>query len=258
MSTASAPILNLFWDLASTDEPKRIEACSSLVTILSEAQEAHGASASSGGGSPCTDITYTVRRLVRGLASSRDGARQGFGTALIEVLRAFGDAVELESVLAVMEESMTLHGSMHGAEERDVLFGRVFTCASILRSGRVAALPAPRRGALAASLSRELLQCSTKKSFLQELCATLQCELLATLQNDDVQAAIWPQLSPSLSAPLADWSAHTLLLALRLSRSLPRATMAPSSTPPTCRRSSPRSRLPPLPTLVCMPCGRRS
>ena len=67
MAAASAPVLNLFWDLASTDTVKRLEASTSLVAILTEHQEAAG-------GSACGDLAYTVRRLVRGLASSRDGA----------------------------------------------------------------------------------------------------------------------------------------------------------------------------------------
>ena len=33
-------------------------------------------------GALCTDLVYCLRRLVRGLASSRDGAREGFGAAL--------------------------------------------------------------------------------------------------------------------------------------------------------------------------------
>ena len=42
-SLPSAPILNLFWDLASTDETKRLDASSSLVNILSQSQAAHEA-----------------------------------------------------------------------------------------------------------------------------------------------------------------------------------------------------------------------
>ena len=114
---ASAPILKLFWDLASPKAELRLEASASLVEILTEAQDAHGQS------SACGDLSYTVRRLVRGLASSRDGARQGFGASLIEVLRAFGHIVDLDALLALMHDSMPLHGSMHGAEEKDALFG---------------------------------------------------------------------------------------------------------------------------------------
>ena len=213
MATASAPVLSLFWELASVDAAKRQGAATSLVTILSEMQ--------ANAAQPCGDLTYTVRRLVRGLASSRDGARQGFGAALIEVLRTFDSLVDLDKVLSIMEDAMALTGSMHGAEERDMLFGRVFTCASILRSGRVAALESSRRVALATALSRELCFCANKKSFLQELCVVLLGELLDALPADEVQRGLWPQAAPMMAAPLEEWSAHALLLALRLSRKLP-------------------------------------
>ena len=58
-------------------------------------------------------VEVAVRRLVRGLASSRDGARQGFGAALIEVLRAFGKAaVPLDGVRFQLEypEDIELFG----------------------------------------------------------------------------------------------------------------------------------------------------
>ena len=125
------PILAFFWDLASIDEEKRLAASESLLEALQEAQQTHEEKTP---GEACVELVYTVRRLVRGLASPRDGARQGFGAALIEVLCVFERQVTVESVLELMNNSMQLQGSMKGPEERDVLFGRVFTCAAIVRS----------------------------------------------------------------------------------------------------------------------------
>jgi len=223
-TTMASGILPLFWDLASIEEGKRLEAGARLLDVLTAAQRAH---ADGGTTSACTDVNYTLRRLVRGLASSRDGARQGFGAALIELLRAFEDVLELDDVLKVMEEAMALHGSMDGAEERDALFGRIFTCASILQSGRLERLAPPRRAALAASLAKELHFCSQKKSFLQELCATLLADLADVLPEAEVLSAVWPQLAPLLAGPLPDWSAHALFLGLRLCRKLPASMLAP-------------------------------
>lgn len=216
----SAPILELFWDLAEVDDAKRVSAAAALCSTLATQQAAHT------GDGACSDLSYTVRRLVRGLASSRDGARQGFGAALIEVLRAFSDHVDLDGVLKVMEDAMALHGSMDGAEERDAIFGRCFTCASIVRSGRLASMSASARGSIAAKLAKELAACSAKKSFLHELCAVLQCELLEALPSSEIQTAVWPHISAGLAPPLAEWSAGALLIALRLGRLLKHATLA--------------------------------
>ena len=158
---AGAPLLSFFWDLASVEADKRVTAAVSLISVLQQAQ-----SEAATAGVACTDLAYAIRRLVRGLASPRDGARQGFGAALVELLVTFPKEVALESVLTLMEESMQLQGSMKGPEERDMLFGRVFTCASLLRSGRVATLEPSARASMASALAKELSFCATKKSFL--------------------------------------------------------------------------------------------
>ena len=216
--SASAAVLSLFWELASVDASKRQDAASSLVSSLAETQ--------GDGDVACGDLTYTVRRLVRGLASSRDGARQGFGAALIEVLRTFAHVVELGPILAIMEEAMTLHGSMHGAEERDMLFGRLFTCASVLRCKQLASMPAERQSAVATRVCTELLFCFGKKTFLQEMAVVLLSELVDQLPPAEVQRLVWPQVAPLLAAPVQEWSAHALFIALRLCRVIPNATMA--------------------------------
>jgi len=165
---AGAPLLSFFWDLASVEADKRVTAAVSLISVLQQAQ-----SEAATAGVACTDLAYAIRRLVRGLASPRDGARQGFGAALVELLVTFPKEVALESVLTLMEESMQLQGSMKGPEERDMLFGRVFTCAAVIRSARLATLATKPRAALVERLVKELLFCLGKKTFLQAPTLTL-------------------------------------------------------------------------------------
>ena len=104
---AGAPLLSFFWDLASVEADKRVTAAVSLISVLQQAQ-----SEAATAGVACTDLAYAIRRLVRGLASPRDGARQGFGAALVELLVTFPKEVALESVLTLMEESMQLQLSL--------------------------------------------------------------------------------------------------------------------------------------------------
>ena len=56
---------------------------------------------------PHTDEQYTLRRLVRGLASSRDAARQGFAMALSELLGR-RKAISLQSILDLADECIEL------------------------------------------------------------------------------------------------------------------------------------------------------
>ena len=76
--------------------------------------------------------------------------RQGFGAALVELLRAF-EFVPLDGVMDTMAEA--LHGSVDGAEERDALFGRCFTCACVVRCGRLSGMEAEARARLASRVS---------------------------------------------------------------------------------------------------------
>ena len=208
---AGAPLLSFFWDLASVEADKRVTAAVSLISVLQQAQ-----SEAATAGVACTDLAYAIRRLVRGLASPRDGARQGFGAALVELLVTFPKEVALESVLTLMEESMQLQGSMKGPEERDMLFGRVFTCAAVIRSARLATLAAKPRAALVERVVKELLFCLGRKTFLQELGTVILCELLRQLPAAELQATAWPLLAPVVAGPLDEWPPHSLLLGLEL------------------------------------------
>ena len=213
----SAPILSFFWDLASVDAAKRVHAGDLLLQALTKSQGS-GTDASS-------DLTYTIKRLVRGLASSRDAARQGFGAVLIEVLITHASVVRIEDVLDLMDSTMQLQGSMDGQEERDMLFGRLFTCASVLRCKQLSSMLAERQSAVATRVSKELLFCFGKKTFLQEMAVVLLSELVDQLPPAEVQRLVWPHVAPLLASPVQEWSAHALFITLRLCRVLPHATM---------------------------------
>ena len=58
----------------------------------------------------CDELEYSVKRLVKGLASSRKGARQGFATVLTEVLSKFV-SLSPERVLKLSGENLEVTGS---------------------------------------------------------------------------------------------------------------------------------------------------
>ena len=94
--------MQLFWDLAALKPELQVSAAQSLLHVLEAAQArtlTHPSTTDAlqeGGPHPLTgavhrprdfsdELDYAVTRLVRGLASSRDGARKGFSLALTEV-----------------------------------------------------------------------------------------------------------------------------------------------------------------------------
>ena len=66
-----------FWDLASVKEQVREKAAAQLIHILVAEEKANVEEKK--------QLAYALTRLIRGLSSSRDGARQGFSTALTQV-----------------------------------------------------------------------------------------------------------------------------------------------------------------------------
>ena len=72
----SAPILETFWALADISPAKRVQAAKELIISLRGVEDQSADS---------QEMNYCLKRLVRGLASSREGARQGFAMALTEV-----------------------------------------------------------------------------------------------------------------------------------------------------------------------------
>lgn len=95
--------LPLFWHLSSSSKPDRIDASVKLIGALeqfqskftpfspeSSSEEDAGADnrGSNDGldGPNAPDVSYSIRRLVRGLASPRESSRLGFAVALTEVI----------------------------------------------------------------------------------------------------------------------------------------------------------------------------
>ena len=77
-----------------------------------------------------------MKRLISGLSSSRECARQGFGVALTEVLRTFSH-LRTDEVLDLIESKTEVVSSMRGDEERERRFGRLFGYMAVLRAERL-------------------------------------------------------------------------------------------------------------------------
>lgn len=78
LSRFDEKFLQCFWDLAVADEKKRQNAAKDLLTFLEHEQTEDTSK-------QFPKFSYALTRLIRGLGSSRDCARQGFSTALAQV-----------------------------------------------------------------------------------------------------------------------------------------------------------------------------
>ncbi|CAD6976706.1 unnamed protein product, partial [Tilletia controversa] len=85
----------------------------------------------------CTpDLAYSLRRLIRGLQSPRQGARQGFAVALAELLAQLPQITPLspDVVLTLILRDSATTRSAKPAEAREFLFARVFGLHALIRS----------------------------------------------------------------------------------------------------------------------------
>ncbi len=91
--TRDKTFLNYFYDLASDDKSVRLNAASLLVVHIKNSLKNNLPS----------DSEYALKRLVRGLASSRESARQGFATCLCELLVL--PEMDLSVALDILDEN---------------------------------------------------------------------------------------------------------------------------------------------------------
>ncbi|DAZ97205.1 TPA: hypothetical protein N0F65_003836 [Lagenidium giganteum] len=199
-----ASFLKLFWNLAESDVALRTEAAAQLVSdLLLKQSQAHAKFSE--------DVQYTLKRLVRGLASSRDAARQGFSTALAGLLEAFGEnVVALEQVMTLLNEAMEVRASMKGMEQREHMFGRLFGLLAIHRSGRL-----QQNADVAVQVVKDLIEISKWKKWMREAAYEGVLAMLVDFPADRF-SDVAEELSQHLAGEVSSYNADQVALAAGL------------------------------------------
>ena len=179
-SARDAGFLPLFWELAAVEDARRLAAAKSLEARTFTAQAELGP-VDAGADARLEDVVsaevlYTIKRLVRGLPSSRDAAREGFALALTVVVSAV-PAVTLSHLLELSSTALALTKQHKGQEERDLLFGRLFFNLAVIRSGVLARDSTKADDAV--TCLTQLLQVSDRKSYVRDVGIEAACQLLA-------------------------------------------------------------------------------
>ncbi|KAI0648248.1 DNA polymerase phi-domain-containing protein [Trametes meyenii] len=247
--------LPLFWHLSSANKKERLEASAKLVSALEHFQaqfvpkESSGTSEDEEDGKPAKsdgldvlnaqDVSYSIRRLVRGLASPRESSRLGFAVALTELLSRI-DTVTCSQVVQLILDSSKTQGSMTGQEERDVLFARLFGLTAVIQSGLLLRdSPLPSSSTVASDLEAysetltQLLALGEKKSWLRESAwwsISLAVDALTTSgvswKDEAVDATIAAVYSESKT-----WTPEKVALTLKLQATYPSRDWKKQLTP---------------------------
>jgi len=163
----SLKMLQCFWDLASLDSSVRIKATTSLSALLQSLEPADPESIQLSESSMPLDkaiegchpkVAYSLKRLCKGLASSRKAARQGFAlalTALLQEIRYLND----DKIISLILQSFK-YSSAHSTD-RDVYFGHILGLGSIARIRTIGS-------GVCQELIEQALWLSGEKSFLRK------------------------------------------------------------------------------------------
>lgn len=225
--------LSVFNDLASGDVSVRQAAAETLVKELQEVQKAydrladqsvkgHGlkleANKDDGLNDCAPSLRYAIRRLIRGVSSSRECARQGFALGLTLSVSTI-PSIKVDSLLKLIVDLLEVSSSMKGQEVRDCLLGRLFAYGALARSGRLTKeWISDKNKPYIKEFTSVLISLAAKKRYLQEPAVSIILELVEKVPTDAV-------VSHVLEAPgLHEWfeganevgNPDALLLALRI------------------------------------------
>ncbi|KAL8999208.1 MAG: hypothetical protein Q9169_001873 [Polycauliona sp. 2 TL-2023] len=130
-STFDTQLVEIYDDLANDKENIRLKAAGAF-SIKFSAEN-----------SPSSEqLSKALRRLIRGLCSSRNAARLGFSTALTEFLSqqsantdSTHEFLQVSRLIDVLVKQTKVAGKVAGQEERDHHIGRVFGAGAFINSG---------------------------------------------------------------------------------------------------------------------------
>ncbi|KAM9332001.1 myb-binding protein 1A-like protein [Pholidichthys leucotaenia] len=189
--------LDFFWDLAKPDQEVRLKAVENLIRHLKTENKGD-------------ELEYTFKRLVDGLAHTREAARPGFSLALGQVLSSFED-VPLQSVLDRIKERHNLQTASKKFA-RNAMFGNLFGVLALHQSSRLAKEPQAVLGCV------QLLQnLSQHKQHLKDLPTKTMTDILAEIPEEVFEEVLMGALQADLASAFRT-PEHLQLLLVALQR----------------------------------------
>lgn len=184
--------LDFFWDLAKPDQEIRLKAVENLIQYLKTNDKAD-------------ELEYTIKRLVDGLAHTRETARPGFSLALGQVLSAF-EEIPLQTVLNKIKEKHNLH-TVKKKLIRNAMFGNLFGVLALHQSGRLSKEPPVVLGCV------QLLQSLTQhKQHMKDLPSKTMTDILTEIPEAVFEEVLLGALQTDLASAFSTPEQLQLLL----------------------------------------------
>ncbi|KAL6098467.1 mybbp1a [Pungitius sinensis] len=188
--------LDFFWDLAKPDQEVRLKALENLIQYLKTNDQAD-------------ELEYSLKRLVDGLAHTREAARPAFSLALGQVLGAFKH-VSLQIVLDQIKAKHNLR-TVKRKLIRNAAFGNLFGVLALHQSGRISEKPEVVLGCV------QLLQSlSHHRQHLKDLPTQTMTDILNEIPEEVFEEVLLSALQTDLASAFSTpEQLQLLLVALR-------------------------------------------
>ncbi|XP_068497145.1 rDNA transcriptional regulator pol5 [Phaseolus vulgaris] len=224
--------IGVFKDLAGASEAARQAAAKQMVTELKAVQDAYDAreekendeggfkleaDKDDGLDNCAPSVRYAVRRLIRGVSSSRECARQGFALGL--TVLAGTPNIKIDSFLKLVVNLLEVTSSMKGQEAKDCLLGRLFAYGALARSGRLTKeWNIDKNTPYIREFITVLISLANKKRYLQEPAVSIILDLVEKLPVEAVVNHVLeaPGLQEWFEAAIEVGNPDALFLALKL------------------------------------------
>ncbi|KAJ0962754.1 hypothetical protein J5N97_027876 [Dioscorea zingiberensis] len=197
--------MDVFSDLASAESSVRKAAAEALVVELRKAQKVFEKVGKKGieeevvpleakkdeGFENCApSVIYAIRRLVRGVSSSRECARQGFALGLAVIVGTI-PSIRVDSVMKLIDDELKVTAKMEGQDARECLLGRLFAYGSLARSGRISAeWASDNNTTLVKDFISSVVSLAPKKRYLHEPAVSIILEVAAKLPEEALSSQI--------------------------------------------------------------------
>ncbi|KAK3088706.1 hypothetical protein FSP39_022609 [Pinctada imbricata] len=152
-------------------------------------------------GETCKELKYSVDRLVKGLASSRQSARHGFSVALCQILRNFS-TVTVDSVLQAVAMQLKYTQKESKSEQGNILLGKTLAYLALIQSGRLC----QNQESQLQKVTKHLLEIKKKKSYLQQICTNAVALAISQVDTETFKGYIYPEIESDL---IQGWEACT-------------------------------------------------
>ncbi|KAG4960604.1 hypothetical protein AAZX31_13G236600 [Glycine max] len=224
--------IGVFKDLAAASKSAREAAAKQMVTELKAVQNAYDSREKESGegglkleaekddglDNCAPSVRYAVRRLIRGVSSSRECARQGFALGLT-ILAGTVHNINVASFLKLVVNLLEVTSSMKGQEAKDCLLGRLFAYGALARSGRlIQEWNMDKSTPYLREFISVLISLANKKRYLQEPAVSIILDLVEKLPVEALMNHVLeaPGLKEWFEAAIEVGNPDALLLALKV------------------------------------------